>query len=240
MYNTYKADHRAKKSREGDPHMTKRALVLGATGLVGKELVKQLVEDPDYAGVTAIVRKPLSFSHPKLKEVLANFDKLELQAAEFHVDAVYCCLGTTIKVAGSKEAFKRVDLDYPVHAAQLARSAGVRHFAVISSTGADEGSMFFYTRVKGELERILQETGLPSLHIFRPSLLLGDRNEKRAGEGAAAAISCALPFIWSGPLRKYKPVEASTVAAAMRAAVRQDKPGVCIYQSSQLFGLTAV
>jgi uncharacterized protein YbjT (DUF2867 family) len=215
----------------------KHALVLGASGLVGTALVTQLLEDQDYGRVTALVRKPMSLSHPKLKQITADYERLESYREAFEADTVYCCLGTTMKTAGSKEAFRRVDLDYPVKAAQLAQAAGVRHFSVISAMGARENSMYFYNRVKGEMERRLRETGLPSLYIFRPSLLLGDRQEHRTGEAAAALLSRKLPFLWAGPLRKYKPVEARTVAAAMRAATRLGAPGAHIFENKDLPGL---
>jgi uncharacterized protein YbjT (DUF2867 family) len=217
-----------------------QALVLGASGLVGSELVRQLAADPAYSGITALIRKPLPFTHEKVEQVLVDFDHLERYASSFAVDTVYCCLGTTIRKAGSQEAFRKVDLEYPVTAARLALAAGVKHYAVISSLGADEKSMFFYSRVKGELERALGEIGLPSLSIIRPSLLLGNRQERRTGEQAAAAASRALSFIWSGPLKKYQPVEAGLVAAAMRGAVRQGTPGAFIYHSAELSRLAAV
>lgn len=190
--------------------MGKQALVLGATGMVGTELVKQLAEDRDYDRIKVLVRKPMSFNHPKLEQIKADYDKLGAYTDAFKVDAVYCCLGTTMKTAGSKAAFRRVDLDYPVEAARLAREAGVRLFAVVSALGADEGSMFFYNRVKGEMERLLRESGLPSLYIFRPSLLLGNRQERRTGEAASVKLSRSLPFLWAGPntghLMKYSSI----------------------------------
>lgn len=215
--------------------MDKRALVIGATGLVGKELVGQLLEDPAYRSVAVIVRRELSFRHPDLQVVLVeDLGQMGDRPQAFAADAVFCCLGTTIKTAGSREAFRQVDLDYPVLAARLALQAGARQFAVISSMGASEGSPIFYSRVKGELERRLRELGLPALHIVRPSLLLGHREEKRRGEIAAAAVSRALPFIWTGPLRKYRPIQAAEVAAAMREAVRLGHAGANIYESAEL------
>lgn len=213
----------------------KRALVIGATGLVGTELVRQLVEDPVYGGITTLTRRLLPLENPKLRQVQADFASLDRYGEEFEgIDAVFCCLGTTMRTAGSKEAFRRVDLEYPVETVHLARRAGVRQFAVISAMGASESSLFFYNRVKGEMERMVQEAGLPAVYVFRPSLLMGDRQEHRPGEAAAERISSALPFLWSGPLRKYKPVHVRTVAAAMRAAVRKGARGVHVYENLQL------
>ncbi len=219
--------------------MKKHAVVLGATGMVGTQLVRQLAEDPQYGRVTALVRRPLSTPHPEVGQVIADLDRLEEYSQVFQADVVYCCLGTTIKTAGSQQAFRRVDLDYPVAAARLAKQSGVPAFAVISSLGADVKSPFFYSRVKGEMEHRLGELGLPSLYILRPSLLLGQRTENRPGEQAAAAISRVMPFLYSGPFRKYKPVEADVVAAAMRGAVRQGESGVRIYPSAELPDLAA-
>lgn len=214
--------------------MGKRALVMGGSGLVGSQLLRQLAADPEYEHITALVRKPLETELPKTEQVVTDWSKLHEMKEWFAVDAVYCCLGTTIKTAGSKEAFRQVDLVYPLIAAELAMGAGARQYAVISSTGADAGSRLFYTRTKGELEQALQKLGFPSLHIVRPSLLMGERREHRTGEKAATVISRMLPFIWSGPLSKYKPVEASVVAGAMREAVHREQPGIHIYESAQL------
>ncbi|MDF2934880.1 MAG: putative nucleoside-diphosphate sugar epimerase [Paenibacillaceae bacterium] len=219
--------------------MKKHALILGATGMVGTQLVRQLAEDPDYGRVTALVRRPLPAPHPGVEEVTVDWDKLEEHSHVFSADAVFCCLGTTIKIAGTKEAFRRVDLEYPLTAGRLAKQSGTRAFAIISSLGADEGSPFFYTRVKGEMERRLGELGLPALYILRPSLLTGQRTENRPGEQAAAAISRTMPFLYSGPFRKYKPVEADVVAAAMRGAVKQGEAGIRVYPSAELPGLAA-
>lgn len=219
--------------------MKKHAVVLGATGMVGTQLVRQLAEDPQYGSVTALVRRPLPSPHPGVEQVMADMDRLEVYGPVFEADAVFCCLGTTIKTAGSQQAFRRVDLDYPLAAARLAKQAGVPAFAVISSLGADVKSPFFYSRVKGEMESGLEELELSSLSVLRPSLLIGQRSESRPGEQAAAAISRAMPFLYSGPFRKYKPVEAEVVAAAMRGAVRQGASGVRIYPSAELPELAA-
>jgi uncharacterized protein YbjT (DUF2867 family) len=209
------------------------ALVLGATGLVGSELVNQLLEDPAYDRVTVLTRRSVP-SAPKLRQLTVDFERLEQYKDEFQVDAVYCCLGTTMKQAGSRNAFTRVDLEYPVLAARLAKEASARCFAVISALGVKESSPFFYNRVKARMEREVRETGLPSVHVFRPSLLLGDRREHRSGEAAASKLSRGLTFLWKGPLRKYKPVQARTVANAMRAAVSGALPGFHIYDNQVL------
>lgn len=217
--------------------MSKTAVVIGASGLVGKELSLQLAEDPEYSSVTVLIRKQMDITHPHIRQVLVDFDNLAQYRAEFAAEDIYCCLGTTIAKAGTREAFRRVDLEYPLQAAQLAAAEGAKQFAVITAMGANESSPFFYNRVKGELERRLAECGLHALHIVRPSLLLGHRQEKRTGEEWAAAVSRRLPFLWRGPLKRYRPIQAASVAAAMRAVVRQGKTGVHRYESAELHRL---
>ncbi|GIP40018.1 oxidoreductase [Paenibacillus sp. J31TS4] len=216
---------------------SRQALLLGASGLVGRQLLEQLLHDPAYTAVVILVRRPLGLSHPKLTERIVSFDRLSEATDAFRTDTVFCCLGTTIKQAGSQEAFDRVDRLYPLEAGQLALAAGVRRFVIVTAMGADTRSRFFYSRVKGRLEEELGALGFPSLHLIRPSLLLGQREEFRTGERAAAAVSRALPFVWKGPLAKYRPVPANVVGAAMRAAALLEAEGVQVHESDALFRL---
>lgn len=209
------------------------ALILGASGLVGGHLLAILLDSPEYRRITAIGRRPLA-GHPKLDQIVTGLDDLGSHAAAFAVDAVFCCLGTTIKKAGSRAAFRRVDRDYPLAAARLARAAGAA-FLVVTALGADPRSIFFYNRVKGELERQLIALDLPSLHIFRPSLLLGERRETRPGEELAARLSTVLSPFFRGPFAKYRPVDARAVARAMyAAAVRPSAGPVRIHESAEI------
>ncbi len=195
-----------------------RALVVGATGLVGEQLVSELLSDPHSECVQVLVRRPYARQHERLHERVIDFDKLselELQA----VDRVYCCLGTTLSEAGSREAFRRVDYDYPLQIAELAKKGGITGYSLVSALGADPRSRLFYNRVKGQVEQGLGQLAFPSLHIFRPSLLLGQRNQKRRGEAAAQVGARVVQGALVGPLRKYRAIEAATVAKAMvRAA----------------------
>lgn len=194
------------------------AVLLGAAGLVGGELLKLLLADESCRQVTAIVRRPIQQMDKKLTVLIEeDFSRLADHAAVFRTDAVFCCLGTTIRTAGSQAAFTRVDLDYPLEAARLAASAGASSFHLISSLGADATSRVFYSRVKGLAEQGIRRSGIAHVSLYRPSLLLGERSEKRFGEGLAAGISQALPFVFSGPLRRYRPIPAATVARAMLA-----------------------
>lgn len=200
---------------------SKKALVIGATGLVGRELVKILLEAPEYDAVNVWVRKSTDISHAKLSESIIDFDSLESYEVEGEVDHVYCCIGTTIKKAKTKEAFKKVDLEYPLALGRWAKKNDVSQFLVISSIGADPKSKVFYSRTKGQMEEGLRSLGLNGLKIFRPSLLLGDRDEFRLGEHVATVMSKWLPFMFWGPMNKYKPVQGTDVASAMyREAVR--------------------
>ncbi len=163
--------------------MTNRtALIVGATGLIGGYCLQTLLENQIYSEVTALVRKPILKTHRKLKTVVTKFDdNLEHELSNIQADDVYCCLGTTIKKAGSQEAFTKIDHTLVVTVAELMQKQGSEQFLVISSMGSDSKSKIFYNRTKGEMEEALQEIGFPCLRIFRPSLLLGKREEFRLG-----------------------------------------------------------
>ncbi|PTX64830.1 uncharacterized protein YbjT (DUF2867 family) [Melghirimyces profundicolus] len=212
----------------------KTALVAGASGLVGHHLTKRLLEDPRYRQVTLLVRRRLPLEEAKLEQRVIDFDRLDREAEGVHAEDVFCCLGTTMKKAGGKEAFRRVDYGYPLSLARHARQPGTRQFLVITALGADPGSGIFYNRVKGELEEALKELDLPSLHLFRPSLLLGNREEFRFGESVAARMMPALSFALRGRLKKYRAIPGKTVARAMVEAARREEPGTHVYESDRI------
>lgn len=212
----------------------KSALIAGATGLTGSKLVEVLLDRPEYDRVTVLVRRPLELEHPKLEQIQVDYYRLVDYKKHFQVDDVFCCLGTTIKKAGSQKAFRRVDYDYPVALAQLAKSAGAKNFLVVSAMGADSRSNIFYNRVKGQMEDSLKKMELPALHIFRPSLLLGDRKEFRLGEKAASLASPVFTPLLRGGMKKYKPIQAEQVAQAMCAAAQSESGGVHIYPSDEI------
>ena len=201
------------------------ALIAGSTGLVGSELLAILLAEPDTSRVHSLVRRPSGIDRSTLVEHVVDFDALPDVPVPRPIDDVYCCLGTTMRVAGSRDAFRRVDHDYVVALGRLAVAGGARSFTVISSVGADESARSFYLRVKGETERDLRSLGLPRLAILRPSLLLGNRREVRLGERAGeVALRIAGPALL-GSLARYRPIHARTVARAMVAASREDAPG---------------
>lgn len=210
------------------------AIVVGATGLTGASLVEQLCENDEYVSVTVIVRKKPVFTHPKLEIKIRDFDRLEEQDIEF-AHELYCCLGTTIKKAGSREMFEKVDFEYPLAIASLAKKRGIPHFLVITSMGAKENSPFYYNRVKGKLEQDLIELGLQRLSIIRPSLLVGQRKEFRLGEKAGEHVLKLAQPLLIGPFKAARAIEASQVAKAMIIiALYEKQQPVTIYKSHQL------
>lgn len=212
----------------------KRALLMGATGLVGRHLLHDLLESSSYERVVTLGRRPLGVTHPRLDDRVIDFDDLYDEVRTATADDVFCCLGTTIKQAGSREAFRQVDLHYPVKAARAAEAAGAAQFLVVSSLGASPSAWFFYSRVKGEMEEAVKAAGLPSVWIFQPSLLTGDRDEERPGEDVAARFFELTSFLWRGPLARYRPVEARTVAAAMLAAAERPAPGMHVAEPTRI------
>ena len=214
---------------------SRKALILGATGLIGGYCLQELLNDPAYSDVTAVVRKPSLAVHTKLNTVVADFDNLGSYLRAIEAADVYCCIGTTIKKAGTREAFRAIDYSLVVSAAKQMREQGAGQFLVISSMGADPESKFFYSRVKGEMEREVQLLGYPSLHIIRPSLLLGSRQDFRLGERIGGVISPVLKPLMVGPLKKYRPVEAKNVAKFMVKIGRSGPlAGVHVYESDMI------
>jgi uncharacterized protein YbjT (DUF2867 family) len=207
----------------------RKVLVLGATGLVGCEIVEGLVADESVAEVRALVRRSLERWAPtvKLRELIADFDTLDAHPEWFRVDQVFCALGTTIRKAGSREAFRRVDFDYAFAVARLAHAQGARHFLLVSAVGADARSRIFYSRVKGELEDAVRAVGYTSVTIARPSVLVGAREELRVGELVMKQLAPLFPAAW-------KPVQARQVASALVRAARAERPGVEILANAAL------
>ncbi|MGC8120241.1 NAD(P)H-binding protein [Marinobacter sp. VGCF2001] len=196
-----------------------KVMVLGATGLTGGKVVENLLVKPEISTVVAPVRHAMTLEHPKLDQRLLDFDAMEAQAQIFQVDALVCCLGTTLKKAGSKDAFRKVDYHYALNAARLARKAGAKTLILMSAVGASSDSPVFYSRVKGELEEAVRALEFPYLVIYHPSLLLGQRKENRTAESLGMAVMPYANRALVGPLRKYRAIEAKRVAAAMASEV---------------------
>ena len=214
--------------------MQKTALLAGATGLIGSQLLPLLLNSGRYAKVIVVGRKAVPIIHPKLVQVVTELDKLEDVRLKLIADDVYCCLGTTMAQAGSKEAFFKVDFLYVVQLAALAASNFAAQFMVVSSMGADAESPIYYSRVKGEMEAAVRQTPFRAIHIFRPSLLLGERATPRPGERLGAMGLRLLRPLLRGPLLKYRPVAAAAVAAAMLQAAADDSDGVRVHEAAGL------
>lgn len=212
----------------------KTALIAGASGLVGSFCLQLLLQSNRYSKVITIGRSKLPVQHPKLEQLMVDFNKLEDYRPNLMADDIYCCLGTTIKKAGSKENFYQVDYTYVVNLAAITSSNPGSQFLVVSSLGANANSGIFYSRVKGEMEHAIKALPFRSIHIFQPSLLLGPRSEKRLGEKLAQAILPKLNFLLSGPLRQYRAVPAEEVARAMLGAAQPDITGVHVHSSAQI------
>ncbi|QCR24435.1 oxidoreductase [Pontibacter sp. SGAir0037] len=210
------------------------ALIAGASGLVGGHCLNYLLSSDRYSQVISVGRRELPLINPKLEQLVVDFDNLKRFASELAADDIYCCLGTTIKKAGSQDAFYKVDHTYVVQLANITANRQASQFLVVSAMGADAGSSLFYNRVKGEMEADIVKNSFTSVQIFRPSLLLGDRPEKRLGEAIGAAIMKPLSSLMIGPLKKYRPIQGETVAKAMLQAASREQPGIHIYPSDQI------
>ncbi|WP_223590492.1 oxidoreductase [Neobacillus bataviensis] len=212
----------------------KTALILGSSGLVGNELVQILLEQNNYKKIHLLIRRPIEITDSRCEIHIVDFDQLEKYSELFKVTDVFCCLGTTIKKAKTKEAFRKVDFEYPIEAAKLAVQGGSEKFLIITAMGANSKSFFFYNQVKGDVERSLKTLNIPSLNIFRPSLLLGERTEFRLGEKLAEKASGLLNTLMVGPLRSYRAIQAKSVGKAMAAIAASNKTGINIFQSKEI------
>ena len=213
-------------------------LVAGASGLVGSALVRRALAEGTGRGVVAVVRRPTGLRGGALREVVADFSalgSLELPRAE----KAFCALGTTIGKAGSEAAFRAVDVDAVVAFARLARRYGATRFLLVSALGADPSSRVFYNRVKGEAEEAVRGVGFDGVAIFRPSLLLGERSESRPAERAAVLAAPLFSWAMAGPLARWKPVSAASVAAAMLAVARGALSGVRVVENEEIHRLAA-
>jgi uncharacterized protein YbjT (DUF2867 family) len=204
------------------------ATLIGATGLTGSYLLEELLKDPYFDTVKILIRRPLDISHPKLEKKIVDFgDSDSLLVAISNSDVVFCAAGTTRKkVKGDKVAYRKVDYGIPVKAARFCKETGCNTFVLISSVGADGKSNNFYLKLKGEVEDAVGELCLKSVHILRPSMLLGERKEFRLGEKIGKVLMTGFSFLLPS---KYKPISAIKVAKAMLNAAKENKEGVFVY-----------
>jgi len=230
---TLRGNHYDASSKSGIT--TRKALIVGGSGLIGGFCLQTLLNDPTYSEIIALVRKPILKTHRKLKTVVTKFENLQVELSNIHADDIYCCLGTTIKKVGSQEAFKKIDLELVVTVADVLKNQGAEQFLVISAMGANKDSKVFYNRTKGEMEAALQDLGYPCLRIIRPSLLLGPRQEFRLGERIGVILTPLLKPFFRGSLKRYRPVQAEKVAQFMVKVAREEPiSGVHVFESDMI------
>jgi len=212
----------------------KTAIIIGATGLTGQALLNQLLQDDYFLHVIVFVRKKINLTHAKLTQHSIDFNSLDSCKNLIKGDVVFCCMGTTIKVAGSQDAFKKVDYNYSTEFAKISKLNNISTFCLQSSLGADSKSSNFYLKVKGETEQALEQLHFNSFASFRPSMLLGDRTEFRLGEKIGKLIMQALSFAFIGKLKRYKAIHVNQVAIAMIKHVKSNKLGNIIIENEEM------
>jgi uncharacterized protein YbjT (DUF2867 family) len=212
----------------------KTALIIGSTGLIGSDLVKLLLANSDYSKVIAFSKRGIDLKHPKLEVQIIDFDKPDTFINSIKGDDFFCAIGTTIKQAGSKEAFRKVDYEYPKQFASIAAKNGIKQFLLISSLGADSTSNNFYLKTKGDIEDFLKNTPFKSVAIVRPSLLLGNREEFRLGEKLGGFLMKTFSFLFVWKLKNYKPIQSDTVAKALEQLAKNETAGFNIYNSAEI------
>jgi uncharacterized protein YbjT (DUF2867 family) len=214
--------------------MSKTAIIIGATGLTGTALLNQLLEHPAYNLVTVLVRREMPLQHPKLKQVIFNYDAPD--ASLIQGDDLFCAMGTTLAKAGSKEAQYKIDCTYPAEIGRLAKANGVKRYLLVSSVGADAHSSGFYLKTKGELEQKIQALGFERFVAARPSFLLGNREEFRFGERVGIVIAKIISPLLLGGLRKYKGIDVSDLASALIRMANDGKTGIEFPEFDALIG----
>lgn len=211
-----------------------RTILVGASGLIGSFCLTRLLEEDEVKRVVVLTRRPLERSHAKLVEHLTQFDRLTEHSALFEVDTVFCCLGTTLKAAGSRDAFEKVDYGYVKKVAELAAERNVRQFLLISAIGANPHSPVFYSRIKGRAEEAVRQLTFHSVHILRPSMLLGSRTRPRLNEEMIKPLAKIAMPLFVGPMRRLRPVQAEKVATMMVKLAKGKYSGVNIHYPSAL------
>lgn len=214
--------------------MPNKAIIAGASGLIGSKLLNILLQHPDYTEVLILVRKELPIQHKKLVQLVIDFEKLTEHASAINGHAIFCCLGSTKKKTPDIALYRKIDHDYPLELAKLAWQSRVEQYHLVSALGADSQSVNFYTKMKGETEDDIQKVGLNCLHIYEPSLLTGNRTESRPLEKVAAGIMKVIDHLLIGRLKKYRSIPAQTVAMAMFNESLKNGAGVFIHPSGKI------
>ena len=214
----------------------KHALIAGATGLVGNELLQQLIRGRQYHTISILSRHEVETSSKRVETIIVDYDTLNDEQIP-EVDDVFCCLGTTMNKAGSKDAFRKVDHDYPLRVAEITHRKGAQQYLLVSAMGADDSSYIFYNRVKGDVEAAIARLSFEAFHVFRPSMLLGERTETRIGEQIGQVIMQGVAPLMVGGLKKYQAIPAETVAEAMVHVARKELSGTYVFESDKIQAL---
>ena len=214
--------------------MAYKAIIAGASGLIGSNLLNILLQQQEYDEILILVRKELPIRHQKLKQLIIDFDKLENCSDEINGHAVFSCLGTTKSQTPDQGQYKKIDYDYPIQLAKLAKQNGVEQFHVVSSIGSNKNSSIFYTKLKGELEEALKLLNLPALYIYQPSMLIGNRDKGRAIEKVIGSIFKIIDPLLFGGLKKYRSIKGETVAQAMFQKSLDSAKGTFTYTSDKI------
>jgi uncharacterized protein YbjT (DUF2867 family) len=215
-------------------YMDKKAVLAGASGLIGSALLDILLSQPGYDDVLILVRAELPVKHQKLKQLVIDFDKLADYTDQITGYAIFCCLGTTRKKTPDLNTYRKIDHDYPLQLAQIGAKNKVEQFHLVSSLGANARSSHFYLKTKGETETDIIKSGMRSVHIYQPSLLTGDRKEKRIGEKFLFGLMKAIDLLLFGSLKKYRSIPATTVAMAMFKQSLINNVGVFVHPSDKI------
>ncbi len=217
----------------------KTALVIGSSGLVGKQLIFQLLNNNNYQKVIALTRKDLVLAHPKLVQLIVDFNNIATIQQQLLADDVFCCIGTTKSKTPNQDQYTRIDHGIPLEIAQYAKSNGATQFVLVSAMGANEKSPVFYSRLKAKVETDLAAIGFDALQIIRPALLMGARTEFRLFEKIFQWLFKPINLLMIGPLKAYKGIAAITVAKAMLNIALEKPLGVHVWTNDQLFGQAA-
>lgn len=211
--------------------ITKKAIIVGASGLIGSKLLDVLLSQPDYAEVLIIGRKKTKIKNTKIIQLVVEFEHLDHYAPSITGDVIFCCLGTTKRVTPDLNEYRKIDHDYPLQLAEIAFKNGISQYHLVSAIGANSTSSNFYTKMKGDTEDDIKAVGLKSLHIYEPSVLVGTRKKTRPLERIAIMVMTIISPLLLGRLKKYRAIRALDVAKAMYKQSLKNKPGVFTYTS---------
>ncbi|QEK52560.1 NAD(P)H-binding protein [Pedobacter aquae] len=211
--------------------MAKKAIIIGASGLIGSELLSVLLHEPAYTEVITLVRKSLNTYHPKLKEIITDFSNLSEIKEHIKADVIFSCIGTTRAKTPDLSNYRKIDHDIPIEIGKIAVENQVKQYHLVSALGANAQSSNFYSKIKGETEDDLKALNIPAIHIYQPSLLRGERKEKRVGEKIALVLMQAIDPLLVGSLKKYRSIKTSVIALAMYQQSLKEDQGIFTYPS---------